>query len=297
LLEVIARGGMGVAYKAREVSLNRLVALKMIVAGELATPQAVARFQAEAEAAANLDHPHIVAIYEVGEHDGQQYYAMRYVEGPSLARQPREDARIEARRLAVIARAVHHAHQRGILHRDLKPSNILLEADGRAPLVADFGLSKRIDGDRSLTETGALVGTPRYMAPEQAAAAQNPVDQRSDIYSLGASLYELATASPYSRPRPPASSSSRSHRRSRSRRGGTGPTCHATWRRCCCAAWRRTPPSATRRRATWRTTCGGWRAATRSRHGGRGCWCGCGAGRGGGGRRRPWWPARRWRRW
>src|SRR6516165_2270531 len=105
LLEEIARGGMGVVYKARQLSLNRLVALKMIVAGELATPQAVARFQAEAEAAANLDHPHIVAIYEVGEHEGQHYYAMRYVAGPSLARQPRDDARTEARRLAVVARA------------------------------------------------------------------------------------------------------------------------------------------------------------------------------------------------
>jgi serine/threonine-protein kinase len=192
LLEEIARGGMGVVYKARQASLNRLVALKMIVTGELATPQAVARFRAEAEAAANLDHLHIVAIYEVGEHEGQQYYAMRYVEGPSLARHPRDEARTEARRLAVIARAVHHAHQRGILHRDLKPSNILLDATGLAPLVADFGLSKPIDSDRSLTAAGALVGTPRYMAPEQAAARRD-LTVAADVYSLGVVLYERLT--------------------------------------------------------------------------------------------------------
>jgi tRNA A-37 threonylcarbamoyl transferase component Bud32 len=191
LLEVIARGGMGVVYKTRQVSLSRLVALKMILRGELATERDVARFQAEAAAAATLDHPHIVPIYEIGEHDGQQYYSMRYVEGTSLARRPRSDVRSEARLLAAVAGAVHHAHRRGVLHRDLKPSNILVDTAG-TPLVADFGLAKRVDADRSLTESGAIVGTPRYMAPEQATGRKD-LTVAVDVYSLGVVLYERLT--------------------------------------------------------------------------------------------------------
>jgi WD40 repeat protein/predicted Ser/Thr protein kinase len=192
LLEEIARGGMGVVYKGRQVSLNRLVALKMVLAGTFASPREVQRFRAEAEAAANLDHPHIVAIYEVGEHEGQQYYSMKFVEGTSLAKQPRGPARVEVAGVVAAARAVHHAHQHGVLHRDLKPSNVLVDPQGMH-FVTDFGLAKRLAGmDRSLTEPGQILGTPRYMAPEQAAGRKD-LTVAADVYSLGVILYERLT--------------------------------------------------------------------------------------------------------
>jgi WD40 repeat protein len=201
LLREIGRGGMGVVYEARQQGLERLVALKMIRSNDLATAADVRRFHAEAEASASLDHPNIVPSYEVGEHDGQHFFSMKLIPGGSLVErldQFMHDPRAAAGVVAQVARAVHHAHRRGVLHRDLKPSNILLDADGQ-PHVTDFGLAKRVDdpgGRESLTVTGALIGTPNYMAPEQTLGKSGGVTVATDVYGLGAILYALLTGKP-----------------------------------------------------------------------------------------------------
>jgi WD40 repeat protein len=195
---VLGRGGMGVVYRARQLSLNRPVALKMIRAGIWAGGDEVRRFRNEAEAVALLDHPRIVAIYEVGQAHGRHYFSMKLVEGPALDTQLGRyaaDPRAAARLVAEVARAVHHAHQRGILHRDLKPSNILLDPEGR-PHVTDFGLARRIGGDGALSASGTVVGTPQYMSPEQAEGRRDSVTTATEVYGLGAILYATMTGRP-----------------------------------------------------------------------------------------------------
>lgn len=196
LIEEIARGGMGVVFKARDKKLNRVVALKMILGGQFSSPEDLQRFQLEAEAAAKLDHPGIVPCYEIGEFDGQAFFAMKFIEGGSLAQNLgsiRSSQRDCVELLAKVAGAVHHAHQRGILHRDLKPANILIDNDGQ-PMITDLGLAKSTGGDSNLTHTGAVLGTPSYMPPEQASG--ETVTTAADTYSIGAIMYEMLTGQP-----------------------------------------------------------------------------------------------------
>ena len=223
LLEEIARGGMGVVYKARQTNLNRLVALKMILAGQLASCEELDRFHVEAEAAANLDHPGIVPIYEIGEHEGQHFYSMAYIDGPSLADLLANGPlvpRAAAKMLASIAQAVSSAHESGVIHRDLKPANILLQKPASTgdpvtdpddtsdnektaggpvewiPKVTDFGLAKTSQEDRALTATGQVLGTPGYMAPEQISGDAKTAGPTADIYALGSIFYCMLTGHP-----------------------------------------------------------------------------------------------------
>ena len=191
----LGRGGMGVVYKARQVSLNRSVALKMVKSAALATGDELRRFQNEAEAVALLDHAHIVPILEVGTHHGQRYFTMKLIRGSSLDRKLAdyiENPTVAARLIKTAAEAVHHAHQRGILHRDLKPANILVDERGE-PFVTDFGLAKRFEVDSKWTLSGAILGTPAYMSPEQTSGKRGAVTTGTDVYGLGAVLYALLT--------------------------------------------------------------------------------------------------------
>lgn len=198
LIEEIARGGMGVVYKARQAGLKRTVAVKMILGGQLASVADVQRFRAEAEAAAHLQHPNIVAIHEVAEHEGQHFFSMDYVEGKSLAEIIRHTplpAAEAASYVKTIAEAIHYAHQRGILHRDLKPSNVLIDSSNQ-PRITDFGLARKMTLESDLTLTGQVLGSPNFMPPEQAAGRIAQFGPPSDVYSLGAILFCLLTGRP-----------------------------------------------------------------------------------------------------
>ncbi len=198
LLQELGRGGMGIVYRAIQKSLGRTVAVKMLLRRDLASSADLARFRSEAAAAARLDHPGIVSILEVGEHDSLPFYSMRFIEGTTLARRLAEGSitvRDGALLLAKVADAIQAAHGRGVLHRDLKPANILIDVAG-APHVSDFGLAKRLEADQSVTHTGAILGTPCYMSPEQAAGSRGEIGPSSDVWSLGAILYQMLTGRP-----------------------------------------------------------------------------------------------------
>src|SRR5215475_4233431 len=198
LLEEVGRGGQGVVFRARQKSLNRLVALKVIGLGQWATQAHLERFQREAEAAASLDHPCIVPIYEVGERDGQCYFSMKFVEGGQLdevVKQTPLSIHQAAELIAKVARTVQYAHEHGILHRDIKPGNILLDGKGE-PHLTDFGLARLVESESSVTQTLDVLGTPSYMAPEQAVGNNVAISSATDVYGLGAVLYQLLTGQP-----------------------------------------------------------------------------------------------------
>src|SRR5438093_8806467 len=198
LLEEVGRGGQGVVFRARQKSLNRTVALKVISLGQWASKAHLKRFRLEAEAAAHLEHPGIVPIHEVGERDGQCYFSMKFVEGGQLdevVRRAPMSIRQGAELIANVARTVHYAHEHGILHRDIKPGNILLDQKGE-PHLTDFGLARLVESESSVTHTLEVLGTPSYMAPEQAVGNNAAISSVTDVYGLGAVLYQLLTGQP-----------------------------------------------------------------------------------------------------
>src|SRR5215470_10402493 len=198
LLEEVGRGGQGVVFRARQKSLNRIVALKVIRLGQWASKAHLRRFRLEAEAAARLEHPGIVPIHDVGERDGSCYFSMKFVEGGQLdavAKREPMPIRRDAELIAKIARTVHYAHEHGILHRDIKPGNILLDRKGE-PHLTDFGLARLVESESSVTQTLDVLGTPSYMAPEQAVGNNAAVSSATDVYGLGAVLYQLLTGQP-----------------------------------------------------------------------------------------------------
>jgi serine/threonine-protein kinase len=217
---VLGRGGMRVVYRAQHLRLNRPVALKMLLAGPYARPQELERFRREAEAVAALRHPNVVQVYDVGDVDGRPYFTMELVEGGSLSAKIEDTpqpAGWAASLVATLAGAIQFAHQRGIVHRDLKPGNVLLTADG-VPKVTDFGMAQRLEEEEGLTLSGVLLGTPSYMAPEQARGDKRAIGPATDVYALGAILYRLLTGRPPSAPRRRGRRSTRCKWTSQSRR-------------------------------------------------------------------------------
>src|ERR1044071_10291936 len=197
LLEEMGRGGQGIVYRARQKSLNRTVALKIVGLGQWATETHLKRFHLEAEAAASLDHPCIVPIYEIGERDGSCYFSMKLIEGEPLdvGVGRKQNSQWAANLIARLARTVHYAHERGVLHRDIKPGNILVNAEGQ-PYLTDFGLARLVEATDSVTRTRETLGTPSYMAPEQAAGQTDRITNATDVYGLGTVLYHLLTGHP-----------------------------------------------------------------------------------------------------
>src|ERR1044071_4892443 len=198
LLQEMGRGGQGIVYRARQKSLNRTVALKIVGLGQWATKRHLRRFHLEAEAAASLDHPCIVPIYEIGERDGSCYFSMKLIEGGPLdkvAECKQMSPRRAAEMIARLARTLHYAHQRGVLHRDIKPGNILIDAKGE-PHLTDFGLARLVETESTITRTTEALGTPSYMAPEQAKGNNTQLTSATDVYGLGAVLYHLLTSHP-----------------------------------------------------------------------------------------------------